>query len=357
MRIGSTEITRFSPPYVIAELGVNHDGSPARALEMTRAAARAGASAVKLQCFETDRLMSRDSELAPYQIRAGETDPRAMLRRLELAMSDMERVVSLAHELGLHAIVTVFSAELVPAAARLAWDAFKTASPDLINLPLLGALAGTGRPLIVSTGAARMEEVARALAWLGACRGRLALLQCVSDYPAREEEASLGGIAALGAMTDAPVGYSDHTEAPDTGALAVAAGATILEKHLTHDRRARGPDHAASVDEAGLAEYVRLARRAHAMLGARTKVVLEREEAVRRVSRQSLATGRDVRAGEAVQSGDLTCMRPGTGLAPERLASLLGGRWARDVARGMLIREGDVASGGGSDVRREGDDA
>lgn len=342
MRIGSTDITRFSQPYVIAELGVNHDGSVALALEMTRAAARAGASAVKLQYFEAERLMSRDAELAPYQAKAGETDPRAMLRRLEMPLADMARVVSLAHELGLHAIVTVFSTELVPGAARLGWDAFKTASPDIINWPLLRALAGTGLPLIVSTGAARLEEVARALAWLRTCRERLALLQCVSDYPAREEDASLGGMAALAALTDAPVGYSDHTQALDTGALAVAAGATVLEKHLTYDRRASGPDHSASVDEAGLAEYVRLARRAHVMLGGRAKQVLEREEAVRRVSRQSLAAARDGRAGEAIVEADLTCARPGTGMAPELLETLIGRRWARDVRRGSLIREADV---------------
>lgn len=343
MKIGEVDISRFSPPYVIAELGVNHDGSVERALEMTQAAARAGASAVKLQCFEADRLMGRDAELAPYQARAGETDPQAMLRRLEMPLAGMARVVRLAHDLGIHAIVTVFSAELVPAAAALPWDAFKTASPDIINLPLLRALESTGKPLIVSTGAARMEEVARALAWLRACRDRMALLQCVSDYPAREEDASLGGIAALGTMTDAPVGYSDHTDALDTGALAVAAGASVLEKHLTYDRRASGPDHAASVEEAGLAEYVRLARRAHTMLGPRAKTVLEREEAVRRVSRQSVAAGRNLRSGEVLRAGDLTTMRPGTGLAPEALESLLGRRVLRDVPRGRLIRPDDLA--------------
>jgi len=151
-----------TPPYIIAEIGVNHDGSADRALELVDAAAWAGADAVKLQLFRADLLMSRAARLAEYQRAAGEADPIDMLRRLELSFDEMERIGARAHENGLHAIVSVFSVELVPEAERLPWDAYKTASPDIIHKPLLDALAATRRPLIVSAyqaGAAPMRQL------------------------------------------------------------------------------------------------------------------------------------------------------------------------------------------------------
>lgn len=339
------------PPYIIAELGVNHDGSPELALELTRAAAAAGVDAVKLQLFETDRLMSKAARLAAYQKAAGETDPIAMLRRLELPIEAMARVVDLAHSLGLHAIVTVFSVELVEKAERLGWDAYKTASPDIIHRPLLEALAATGRPLIVSTGASTMEEVGRAVQWLtraGAAE-RTALMQCVSCYPTPESHAALEGIEALGSAFDLPTGYSDHTPAVTMGREAVVRGAVLLEKHFTYDRAAPGPDHAASLDAAGMAEYVRLCREARPLPsaafppGTGAKRILDIEQDVRRVSRQSIVSRRALRAGETVRREDVTFKRPGTGLSPARIDDLVGRMLKRDVEADAPLSEGDIA--------------
>ncbi|MBK7406489.1 MAG: N-acetylneuraminate synthase family protein [Phycisphaerales bacterium] len=266
MRIRDRQIGQDAPPYVIAEIGVNHDGSVERAIELVEAADSAGADAVKLQLFRTDLLMSGASKLAAYQAAAGETDPIEMLRRLELSAAQMRPVMERAHDLGLHAIVTVFSVDLVAEAERVVdacggWDAYKSASPDIINRPLLEAMAATGRPLIVSTGASTMEEVRRAVGWLGSARDRLALLQCVSSYPVPEGQDGLGGIGALReAFPDIPVGYSDHTDRVETSGLAVACGASLLEKHLTYDKTADGPDHLASATREELCEYVRCAR-------------------------------------------------------------------------------------------------
>jgi N-acetylneuraminate synthase/N,N'-diacetyllegionaminate synthase len=262
VNIGQREIGYGLPPYIIAELGVNHDGDVDRALALTRAAAEAGADAIKLQCFETDRLMSRASRLAAYQKAAGESDPFAMLRRLELPLDAMAKVVTLAHQLGMHAILTVFSVELVAQAQALPFDAYKTASPDLIHKPLLLALAATGKPLIVSTGAASESEVSTAATWLAqaGAEPRLAFLQCVSSYPTPASAAALGGIAALSRLTSCPVGYSDHTAEKHLGRWAVRCGARILEKHFTSDRAAPGPDHAASLDPEGFRTYVRAVR-------------------------------------------------------------------------------------------------
>ncbi len=343
IQIAGRDVGHDCPPFIIAEIGVNHDGSPDLALELVDAAADSGADAVKTQFFRADLLMSRAARLADYQRAAGESDPIDMLRRLELPLDAMSAIVDRAHCRGLAAIVTVFSLELVAPAARLPWDAFKTASPDIINRPLIEALAADGRPLIASTGAADMEEVLRACAWLP--RGRAMLMQCVSAYPTPDESAAIGGVGALARATDLPVGYSDHTTALDTGALAAAAGACALEKHLTHDRAAAGPDHAASLDAAQFAEYVRLARRAHSMLGPREKRILDIEQDVRSASRQSIVAVRAMKAGHVLTRGDLTLKRPAgaSSLAPDRLADIIGRMLVRDVEADAPLSESDLA--------------
>lgn len=387
MRIGDREIGPGHPPYVIAEIGVNHDGEVGRALMLTDAAADAGADAVKLQLFETDRLMSRAAKLAAYQKNAGETDPLAMLRRLELSIDDMAKVVHRAHARGIHAIVTVFSVELVEVAQRLEWDAYKSASPDIINRPLLEAMAATGKPLIVSTGASELDEVTRAAGWLDRIRDRLAFLQCVSSYPARES--ALGGIRAIAEATRLPTGYSDHTVGNyEIATIAVSFGACILEKHITDDRHRPGPDHAASLLDYLFHKYVE-----HANSGTRmqeyvnkaiadgindwprdfegklrvkdyaademkphpgwigiynvhirdfTKEVLDCERDVREVSRQSLVTARELRAGEVLTREMLTIKRPGTGLPPYMLDEMIGRRVVRDVEMDVPIVREDV---------------
>ena len=371
MRIGNKDIGHDHPPYIIAELGVNHDGSVERALELTDAAAEAGADAIKLQLFEADRLMSKAAKLAAYQKAAGESDPVAMLRRLELSVDQMRPIVARAHERGIHAIVTVFSVELVDDAERLPWDAYKTASPDMVHKPLLERLMRTGKPLIVSTGASTMEEVERAVGWLKAAHDRLAFLQCVSSYPAPKEHAELGGIGAIQQVFHGPVGYSDHIRTHDSSAWAVAAGACILEKHLTYDRHAQGPDHAASLVPWMMQRYVEFAptgMTAREFFGPRDasdevragdayairklgrmayvppiKRVLDVERDVRTVSRQSLTTTRDLPAGHMLTKADITFKRPGTGLLPFELDRAIGQRLARSIEADMPLMEADLA--------------
>ena len=347
MRIGEREIGPNHPPYIIAEIGVNHDGSVERALALARMAHDAGADAVKLQLFKTDLLLSRSAKLAAYQQSAGETDPIGMLRRLELSVEQMTPVVGVIHELGLHAIVTVFSVEMVGEARSLGWDAYKTASPDIINRPLLDEIAATGGPMIVSTGASTLAEVERAVGWLKRACDRVALLQCVSCYPTPIEQAALGGIAAIGEVFAGPVGYSDHTAGVETGAMAVAAGACVLEKHLTYDRSAAGPDHAASLDVGGFGRYVELARsgvRADERLEPH-KRVLDIERDVRSVSRQSLTPRHSFPAGHVLTRDDLTIKRPGIGLEPCELEGVVGRALARDVEADVPLTRGDLHTG------------
>ena len=337
MRIGNREITRDGAPYVIAELGVNHDGSVDRALELVDAAKQSGADAIKLQYFDADRLLGRQAILATYQRRGGASDPMDMLRSLQLDAADLAVIANHARHCGLHAIVTVFSVELVARADSIAWEAYKIASPDVINRPLIDSLMRTGRPLIVSTGASTLDEVARTTQWLADYPH--ILMHCVSAYPVSDERANLAGRHAMLEINAHAIGYSDHTDSEITGAMAVASGAVLLEKHLTYDRSAAGPDHAASLDPAGLRRYVEHARLAAAMLGPRTKSVQDIEQDGRQVSRQSLTAAHDLKTGHVISEKDLTIKRPGTGIEPWRLQEIVGRSVRNTIPRDVPITE------------------
>jgi N,N'-diacetyllegionaminate synthase len=323
---------------IIAEIGVNHDGSFSRAMELLLAASAAGADAVKLQIFQADRLMHRSSAFAEYQqSQVTDVTPADMLRRYELSERAVAELTAVAKRMGLLPLATPFSRGDLPLIESLDLPAVKIASPDLVNKPLLRAAAALERPLLISTGAATMDEVDAAVDWLTEWNASFALLHCVSSYPAPADRANLSWIGELHGRFGVPVGYSDHTTEPMAGALAVAAGAQIIEKHLTYDRRAAGPDHAASFDLTQFSEYVWAIRHAERMLGAPGKRVLEIEQDVRRVSRQSLVLARSVAAGAEIGESDLTVQRPGTGVPAAKFDDFLGRRAARPLRSGEMI--------------------
>lgn len=353
MRIGDRSIGEECPPYVIAELGVNHDGSPERLLELVRLAAGTGVDAVKFQYFEAERLMSRASRLAKYQEDSGERGPIDMLRRLETPIDVLIAAGRLAHTLGLDAIVTVFSVELFEAARRFRWDAYKTASPDIINRPLLHAAMETGRPVIVSTGASTMDEVERASSWLVPAAARSMFLQCVSSYPTPPGELGIAGFVAMrDRFAGCPTGYSDHTPDVETGARLVRLGACVLEKHMTYSNQATGPDHSASLEPGAMRRYITLAHAAWEHVssygvdeweGERCKRVLDCERDVRHVSRQSIVAARAIARGTKITPDLLTIKRPGSGLEPWMIEGVIGRVAARDLAPDQPMTEADLS--------------
>lgn len=323
---------------IIAEIGVNHDGVADRAIELAEAAAAAGADAVKLQVFCADSLVHGSSRLAEYQKgRVNESDPAAMLRRLELTHEELARIVHAIRKLNLLPLATPFSPRDVSVIQELSLPAIKIASPDLVNKVLLARAARLGKPMIVSTGAATMDEVAQAAQWLQDWRVQFALMHCVSSYPTSACDAHLCWIADL-ARFGALVGYSDHTTDLLAGALAVGAGACVIEKHLTYDRNAQGPDHAASADPGQFAEYVRLIRNAEDLRGTPGKHVLPVERDVRTVSRQSLVLARGLARGEVLREQDLTVQRPGTGIAPAELDAVVGLTLNSALPKGTMLQ-------------------
>jgi N,N'-diacetyllegionaminate synthase len=324
---------------VIAELGVNHDGNVQRALELVVAAASCGADAVKLQVFRANTLMHASSSMAEYQKQQTKSDnPIDMLRRYELTGAEIRRVVQRIRELNMIPLATPFSSQDLELVESLRLPAIKIASPDLVNRPLLQGAAALRMPLLVSAGAASRDEVATSVGWMREWRSQFALLHCVSAYPTPSTQANLCWIFELARDFDCPVGYSDHTTDVLSGAFSVAAGACIVEKHLTYSRSAPGPDHAASADPQQFERYVKRIRDAEVLVGSPGKRVLPIEEDVRMVSRQSLVLRRSLKPGDTLRPEDLTFQRPGTGLPAAMITQAIGRRISREVTAGSLLQ-------------------
>jgi len=339
MIIGNRHIAPHSPVLVIAELGVNHDGSVERALHLVKIAKRCGADAVKLQVFQANQLMHESSQFAEYQKHTVlDSDPVAMLKRYELDEISLKKIVDTIHAAGMLAVATPFSPGDVGTIDRIGVDVIKVASPDAVNRLLLQRVAQLGRPIIVSTGASTLDEIHMCCDWLRGWKASFSLLHCISSYPAPAESTNLCWIRELQQECGVTVGFSDHSTEVVSGALAVAAGATIVERHLTYAHNADGPDHAASSDPGEFSHYVRLVRQAEKMIGSPGKRVLAIEQDVRQVSRQSLVCCRDLRAGEMIGPDDLTVQRPGTGIPAAMIENTVGKIIRRAVKAGSMLQ-------------------
>jgi sialic acid synthase SpsE len=339
LKIDSKEVCPGEPSLVVAEVGVNHDGSVNKALELVRIAKNCGADAVKLQVFRAVNLLHPSCALAEYQkSRTQASDAMDMLRRYELTGEEMTRVVRAIRELKMIPLATPFSPSDMDIVDRLRLPAVKIASPDLVNRPLLAAAQKLGKPLLVSTGASTLDEIDTTVGWLRGWGTPFALLHCVSGYPTPPKYANLCWIDELSRRFNVPVGYSDHTIGIAAGALAAAAGALIIEKHLTFDRDARGPDHAVSSDPNQFERYVKQIREADVLRGCPGKQVLDIELDALKVSRQSLVLRRSIKAGESIREEDLTVQRPGTGLPASMIDRAVGRKAARPLPAGSLLQ-------------------
>ncbi|WP_415518563.1 MAG: N-acetylneuraminate synthase family protein [Desulfovibrio aminophilus] len=336
------------PVFVIAEIGINHNGDLDLARRSVDAAAEAGADCVKFQTFRAEEFMA-DRELEYEYLSAG-TPVREkmyeMFKRLELPFAWHRTLFEHARSRGLVPLTSVADPLCVEAALEAGAGAFKLASEDLINLPLLDSVAARGLPLILSTGMADEEEIADALDVLRR-RGadRTIFLHCVSLYPTRDEETNLRRMTALARVTGAVTGYSDHTLGSEACLAAVALGACVLEKHFTLDRSLPGPDHSLSADPWELADLVRSVRRVEAMLGGESLEIAAREREFRHAFRRSVVAARPLRRGTVLTADDLTLKRPGSGLRAREIPRLLGRVLDRDlpgdaqIAWGMLQTE------------------
>lgn len=346
MRLTLREMLAGVRPWIIAEIGVNHNGRLEEALALVQMAARAGAHAVKFQAFRAERLVRPDAPLADYQARnmgheGGQFD---MLRALEIDLPALAACAAEARVAGLAFGVTPFDPDSLHEILALEPDFVKIGSGDADNWQLLSSARDCGTPVIVSTGMCHEQEVWRIVEWFDRARDRLALLHCVSAYPAPEEECNLLTLHQLRRM-GVVTGFSDHTEGNRAAQVACALGAEILERHITLDRAAMGPDHACSCDEEDLRHWIAELEAVQRVLGDGLKRPMPSEENVRRVARKSLSLRHPLAAGDVLTLDHLCCLRPADGLAAHLLPHLLGRRLSRDVPVERPLRQEDLEGG------------
>ena len=331
------------PVFVIAEAGVNHNGDLKMARALIDVAVEAGADAVKFQTFRADRLVTTDAPKAEYQLQSTNDAESQfeMLRGLELSADAHRELQSLCNARGIIFLSTPFDEEAADLLDELGVPAFKISSGDLTNSPLLEHVARKGKPVILSTGMSELSELIEAVSVLNAagCESPV-LLHCVSNYPAVPSEINLRAMQTMRSAFDVPVGFSDHTKEIDIALAAVALGACVLEKHFTLDRTLPGPDHRASLEPAHLRALVRSIRRVESALGSGRKVPAPSEIETAKVARRSLVAARDIPAGATLERDMVIMRRPGTGLSPAMLETLLGRRAVREIAAGTLLNEG-----------------
>lgn len=337
----SSSVWREDGVLFIAEAGVNHNGDAQTAIALCDVARQAGADAVKFQTFNAALLATASAEKASYQDRnapaEGESQ-RDMLKKLELTEAEFRAVRDHCAKIGIEFISTPFDEDSADFLNALGVDRFKVSSGDLTHLDFLQHLARFGKPIIISTGMATLAEVEDAVRAIEeAGNPPLSILHCVSNYPARPDQANLRAMNTLAAAFGRPVGWSDHTEGGVITLASVAAGARIIEKHFTLDRGMPGPDHAASLEPDELTELIAGVRAVEAALGDGIKRPTVEEQDTARVARRSLVAARDIGAGTRLGPDDVAARRPGSGLAPKRKSEVLGRKAARDIKEGELL--------------------
>ena len=346
------------PVFVIAEAGVNHNGSVELALQLVDVAADAGADAVKFQTFKADQLATAQAAKADYQVsntgQAG--SQRDMLRRLELTPEHHAALLARCRQRGIGFMSTAFDAESLALLAPMGMPAIKIPSGDITCAPLLLQAARLRQRLIVSTGMCTLSDIEQALgviafgllahaspsgradfeaafcsaAGRAALAGHVTLLHCVTQYPAPPASVHLRAMDTMALAFGLPVGYSDHTLGIEVSIAAVARGATVIEKHFTLGRHMAGPDHAASLEPAELKHLVSAIRNVEQALGSQLKQPAEQEAGNRVIARRSVVAARAIRQGELFTPDMLACKRPAGGISPMDLWALLGRASRRD---------------------------
>jgi len=347
LTIGGRAVGHGEPPYVIAEVGANHNGDMALCRRIVDAAKAAGADAVKFQSWSKRSLIG-SAEFA-RNTRYAKADPSQLsleqaVDRYQFTPDQHREIAAYCRKIGIPFFSSCFSNEEVELLESLDVPAYKIASMDVTHHPLLERVAATGRPVLLSTGMASLGEIETALEVLGSGgSGGVALLHCVSIYPCPPEKANLRNMRTLERAFDRPVGFSDHTLGTAIALAAVALGACVIEKHFTVDKTLEGWDHAVSADPADLAVIVREGRAVQSALGSAVRRVGPEEIEKRKAFRRRLVMRRPLKAGERVTADAVEFKRPGTGIGPDELRYVVGRSVKRDVGFDEELEWSDLA--------------
>jgi N-acetylneuraminate synthase len=338
--VGERAVGPGAPTFIIAEAGVNHNGSVELAKRLVDAAAEAGADAVKFQTFKAEKLVAPHATKADYQKEA--VRPREsqleMLRRLELSPDAFRELKEYCDRKGMLFLSTPFDDDSVDLLNQLGVPVFKIASGDVVNHTFLEHIARKGKPMILSTGMCYLSEVDEATRVIRhAGNEELVLLHCVSTYPTPPSDVNLRAMQTLATAFGTPVGFSDHTLGIGISLAAVALGACVLEKHFTLDRQLPGPDHRASLEPDELKQFVESVRMVESALGSGRKEPAPSEADTAAAARRSLVAASDIPKQAVLTDQMIAVRRPGTGLPPSMQPFLKGRRTRRAIAAGTIL--------------------
>lgn len=327
---------------IIAEAGVNHNGSMEMAREMVKVAAQCGADYVKFQTAVPELVISRFAPKAEYQKKTtGEADSQLeMCKAIHLPLSAYAELADLCRTEGIGFISTPFDFPSIECLEPLGMDFWKIPSGEITNLPYLRRIAQIGQPVVMSTGMSQLQEVENAIAVLcnnGLTHEQITLLHCTTQYPTHPSDANLLAMDALRTLGCHAVGYSDHTEGIEVALAATALGAEVIEKHFTLDKTLPGPDHKASIDPVELEALVKGVRKIDLALGSPKKQVAAGEADNVAIARRSIVAARHIKKGEPLTEENLAVKRPGTGISPMLWDYIIGTNAARDFAPDEII--------------------
>ena len=324
---------------IIAEAGVNHNGSFELACRLADAAKDAGADCVKYQTFRTESLVSKWAGKAEYQKHTtGKGSQEDMLRKLELSFESFYKLKEYCKAIGIQFVSTPFDLESIAFLDSIDLPFWKIPSGEVTNYPYLREIGKTGKPIIMSTGMCEMDEIRAAIDVLHRFEaGPIRLLHCNTEYPTPFGDVNLRAMQTMRDTFGCEVGYSDHTRGIEIPIAAVALGATIIEKHFTLDRNMEGPDHKASLEPGELKEMVECIRNTEKALGNLKKTTTESEMKNRKIARKSIVAKSDIKAGAEFTEENLTVKRPGNGISPMQWEEVLGQKASRDFKKDELI--------------------
>ena len=328
---------------IIAEAGVNHNGSLTLAKKLVDKASEAGADYIKFQTFKSEKLVSKAAKQAEYQRRnIGKADDSqlAMLKKLELTEDDHLVLIEYCKEKGIKFFSTAFDPTTIDLLHSFNLGLWKIPSGEVTNYPYLKKIANYGEPVILSTGMCELSDIEAALNVLifeGVNKEDITILHCNTEYPTPYEDVNLKAMLEIKERFGVKVGYSDHTTGIDVPIAAVALGATVIEKHFTLDRNMEGPDHKASLEPDELKQMVSSIRNIEKALGSGHKTITESERRNISIARKSIVAACDIKKGEILTENNLTVKRPGTGISPMRWNEVIGTVANRDYIEDDMI--------------------
>lgn len=317
---------------IIAEAGVNHNGSLELAKQLIDKAVEAGVDIIKFQTFKSEKLVSKVAKQAEYQQRnIGKKDEGqlAMLKKLELSQADHEELIAYCNEKGIRFFSTAFDMDSIDYLHSLNMGLWKIPSGEITNYPYLRKIAQYQEPVILSTGMCELADIEAALNVLlqfGVKKEQITILHCNTEYPTPFEDVNLKAMIEIGEKFDVQIGYSDHTKGIEVPIAAVALGATVIEKHFTLDKNMEGPDHKASLEPDELKAMVNAIRNIEQALGTGHKTISESERKNIEIARKSIVAAYPIKAGELLTEENLTVKRPGNGINPMRWNEVVGTR-------------------------------